>query len=119
MARTNIFRNADDSETLDGWFDPDHAERYEEATRLIGIDCVGVLTGNPAEHQTLYRTPGGRWVLHRWSQWEGDADLYEFLSTGEARIWLITCRHDDAVAKYFGELSEEAGPGVGDIKMVP
>ncbi|MEV3981798.1 hypothetical protein [Nonomuraea sp. NPDC049758] len=114
MARTNIFRTPDGDPILDGWFDPDLAERYDEATRLVGIDYVSILTGDPAQHQTLYRTPEGRWVLHRWSQWEGDTDTYEFIDAAKARIWLVTCHHDRATEAHFGELPDEAGPGVSD-----
>src|SRR5690606_2328709 len=62
-------------------------------------------------HQALYRTPKGRWVLHKWSQWAGSEDTYEYISDDRAREWLLKCEHDDAVEKYFGELEEESGPG--------
>ncbi|MER6505930.1 hypothetical protein ABT158_03915 [Nonomuraea sp. NPDC001636] len=112
MVRTNIFRLQGDDWVLNGWFDPDLADRFDEATRLVGLDCVSVLTADPAQHQTLYRTPENRWVLHRWSQWEGEADAYEFVDPPEARIWLLTCHHDAAVEEHFGPLPDEAGPNL-------
>ncbi|MET7334399.1 hypothetical protein [Nonomuraea sp. NPDC005650] len=67
----------------------------------------------------MYRTAEGKWVLHRWSQWEGKDDTYKFIDHARARIWLLTCNHDDAVVKHFGELPDEAGPGASDAETVP
>lgn len=45
------------------------------------------------------------------ARWEG-SDTYEFIDAAQARIWLLTCNHDDAVEEHFGPLPDEAGPGL-------
>ncbi|MGW6499297.1 hypothetical protein [Nonomuraea angiospora] len=119
MARTNIYKYEAGSRRLDGWFQPENAERFDEATRWDGQDLVSILTNDGDDHETLYRTAEGKWVLHRWSQWEGNGDTYEFIEAAQARIWLLTCHHDDAVEEHFGALPDEAGPGVSDSRPVP
>jgi hypothetical protein len=94
-----------------GWFDSTRAEIYSEVTSWDGDNQVSVATGNYAEHEALYHTAGGRWVLHHWSAWHGKPETYEFIDDDRAREWLILNEHDDAVAKHFGEIEEERGPG--------
>jgi hypothetical protein len=119
MPRTNIFKYKAGGRILDGWFHPEDAERFDEATRWDGQDLVSILTSDSDGHETLYRTAEGRWVRHRWSQWEGNEGTYQFIDDAEARVWLLTCHHDDDVEKYFGELTDEAGPGAGEAHKVP
>ncbi|MFI6793695.1 hypothetical protein ACIBG4_40825 [Nonomuraea sp. NPDC050383] len=112
MARTNVYRFDEyDGRILEGWFDPEKAERFEEATRWDGNNHVSLVAGGQFEHEALYRTTSGRWVLKHWSQWQGRETTHEFISSDRARQWLLTCEHDDVVEKHFGELEEESGPG--------
>jgi hypothetical protein len=112
MARTNIYRyDEHEGAILEGWFDPSKAEQFGEATHWDGQNNVSVIADERYGHQALYRTPRGRWVLNKWSQWAGSEDTYEYISDDRAREWLLKCGHDDAVEKYFGELEEESGPG--------
>lgn len=112
MARTNIYRFDEyEGKQLDGWFDPKKAEAFEEDTRWDGNNNVSVVAGGQFEHEALYRTKAGRWVLNHWSQWEGRPDTYQYVSDDEAREWLLKCGRDEAVEQYFGELEEESGPG--------
>ncbi|MER7002194.1 hypothetical protein ABT297_03985 [Dactylosporangium sp. NPDC000555] len=97
--------------TLDGWFDADKAELTEEDTRWNGNNHVSVHTTDQYEHQGLYRTSGGRWVLNTWSQRQGVEPRYEFLTGEQAREWLLANDSDDVIGKHFGEVEEERGPG--------
>lgn len=116
MARINIYSEPDDydgSKVLEGWFDPDKAACYKQDTRWDGHNQVGVITGKWSVHEHLYRTSGGRWVLRRdETTQQGGRDTYRFVSDEQAHDWLLRSEcNDDAVAKWFGQVEEERGPG--------
>lgn len=109
MARTNVIQDGD----LVGHFDPDNSLLFQEDRYFDGSNMVSKATGSPFEHEYLYRTRGGRWVLQRTSNWEGVQDTYEFISSDHARTWLLRNEHDDAVEKHWGAIPEETGPDMG------
>lgn len=116
MARINVYTYAKDEydeTTLAGWFNDDASTAYQEATRWDSNNQVSVNPVDQYSHQILYRTKGGRWVLHTWSQWQGAEPKFEFVNDATAKDWLIRNDEDDAVQKWFGELEEEAGPNLG------
>jgi hypothetical protein len=112
MQRINVYRYPEDEpRTLDGWFDLDRVtETVEESTRWDGNNAVSVHVDR-FEHQVLYRTAQGRWVLHHWSQWQGHEATYTYVDDERARQWLIRNESDDVIERYFGALEEERGPG--------
>ncbi|MGV7585211.1 ribbon-helix-helix domain-containing protein [Mycobacterium kansasii] len=117
MTRINVY-DADDYEgtrTLAGWFDDDSAESYSEDTRWDGNNHISIPTGSQWEHEHLFRTAGGRWVLHRWSQWQGTTSDYRFVSGNRARDWLLANDHEAAVERLFGPVEPERGPGRPEI----
>jgi hypothetical protein len=96
-----------------GWFDPDTADYYPEATRWDGSNNVSIATGSQWHHQGLYRTRGGRWVLESWSQWANSGPvMYRFLDAPDAADWLRFHGHTEAVTLYFGADTQESGPPV-------
>ncbi|SFD14640.1 hypothetical protein [Streptomyces aidingensis] len=100
-----------------GWFDPDKAERFEEATG--GRDGqMSLATEKMGHHQELYRTRGGKWVLCSWSQYHDTMARYEYVPPDVARDWLIRSQHQDAVERYFTGLPEE-GTTVGRPSVGP
>lgn len=111
MNRINVM---DDDGVVTGWFDLDGAEVYHEATRWDGNNNVSIHTAR-FDHQQLLRTAGGRWVLCCWSQWQGTQTTYQFVSEETARDWLIKNGDDEVVAKYWGELETERGPGRPEV----
>lgn len=120
MARINVFEYADAEDRAYGvedknvgWFYPESATRYAEDTRWDGNNNVSVNPVGPFGHQALYRTAGGRWVLNTWSQYQGVAERYEFVTDERARQWLILNNEDDAIVQWFGPLEEESGPSKG------
>lgn len=117
MARINITETDEYTGSIKviGHFDYDKTERFEEDTRWDGSNHVSLATNDKFEHQQLLRTAGGRWVLNRWSQWEGRPDIYEFVTDDQARDWLISQSRDKAVEKYFGEIEDEKGPGRPEV----
>jgi hypothetical protein len=76
------------------WFDGEKAEKFEEATRWNGQNNVSLATGDQFLHEVLYRTSGGRWILHSWSQWQGSSESYEEIDNDRAAIWLVTNKHE-------------------------
>lgn len=121
MTRINVYRDNDDSygegQILDGWFSLDSATGYDEATRWDGSNHISIPTGSQWNHEGLYRTGGGRWVLHSWSQWQGSNPSYRFVGDAAAREWLLANDHDDAVTQWWGAPEAERGPGRPEIGM--
>ena len=112
VIRENVF---DFEGNFVGWFDRAKAERFAEATRWDGNNHISIATGNQWDHEALYRTAGGRWVLHSWSQYQGRPERYQFVDDDEAREWLLLNNHDEAVEAHFGEIEDEVGPGRPEI----
>lgn len=107
MNRINI--PTDDGHVA-GWFDLDRATEFQPQRRWDGSNMRDINARGNFEHQELYRTAQGRWVLRHWSQREGSPDTFRFVSDDVAREWLIRNEHDDAVERYFDQLTEEEGP---------
>lgn len=105
MLRVNIHERTYgiDSESwkFDGWFDHNKAEvwRGEE--------------NSPGERTDLLLTKQGQWLYGHITNWQGRESRYERITPDEAREWFIRggSDYDEDVAKYFGELEEERGPG--------
>lgn len=116
MKRINVTEQDDYTHelTVVGWFDLAKTERFDELTEWDGNDLTSVVAGK-WHHQQLHRTAGGRWVLNSWSQWEGTADVYEFVTDDKAREWLILNQRDEAVEQYFGAIEDEKGPGRPEV----
>ena len=115
MARINVYEISEYGErTLAGWFDPMKCESFAEGHRWDGNNNIGVISGAPISFvdETLYRTPGGRWVRNSdRTRYYSGADHYAFLTDDEARDWLLRSEdNDEAVERYFGEQADEAGP---------
>lgn len=93
------------------WFNTDSATRYGEDTDWDGHNQISVNTKTQWDHETLYRTAGGRWVLCWYSDLQGTMARYEFIDDEPARAWLIHNGKDEVAEQYFGEIEEERGPG--------
>jgi hypothetical protein len=119
MARINVYSYDDEGgKTLDGWFDTSRAEDYREDSRWNGNSHIGIESG--IDHrfggEWLYRTQGGRWVRHRDTKnYFHGPETFEFIAAEAARDWLMRNDHDDVVAKHFGEIEEERGPGRPEV----
>jgi len=93
------------------WFDAERAEVFEEATWWDGRNHRSCATGSQWEHEALYRTASGRWVLHHWSQYQGVPDRWEEIDAEEAARWLSINGHDPhpACAAEYAALDLDAG----------
>ena len=79
------------------WFDTSAAEKYDEATHWDGNNNISNATGSQWDHEMLYHSAKGAWIMHRWSQWQGRGESYAVISAKDAYAWLIAQEHDDAV----------------------
>jgi len=112
VVRENVF---DEEGNLVGWFDRAKAEKFQEATDWDGSNHVSKATGSQWSHEALYRTVGGRWVLHWYSQMQGSQERYSFVTDEQAREWLLLNEEDEAVERFFGDIEDERGPGRPEI----
>ena len=76
------------------WFDLEKAERFPEDADWDGRNWISRATGSQWEHETLYRTAGGRWILHWFSQWQGTRDRWEEVDAETAAAWLVRNGYD-------------------------
>jgi len=76
------------------WFDKSKAERFNEATTFNGTNHVSIATGSQFEHETLFRAPSGRWILHEWSQWQGAGESWDEITGAAAAKWLVANKHE-------------------------
>jgi len=76
------------------WFNPKSAQHWTEDTRWNGSNHISVPTGSQWEHEELYRTRRGVWILHAWSQWQGSSPSYTIVTDEAARQWLLDNDHD-------------------------
>jgi hypothetical protein len=82
------------------WFDLDAASRFAEGEYFDGHNYISKATGSQWEHEALYRTAGGSWILTRWSDWQGSpAPTYEAIPDAAAAAWLAANGHE-ACAEY-------------------
>ena len=91
-----------------GWFDLDAATKYEESSTWNGQNHVSDATGSWSDHEELFETKGGSWIVHHWSQWQGSTDLWREIAPQEAAEWLIRCGHElpESLAAVGAELEK-------------
>jgi hypothetical protein len=76
------------------WFETDSTQRFDEATYWDGQNHISCATGGQWEHETLFRTKGGKWVLNAWSQWQGSGESWVGINDAEAAQWLVRNGHE-------------------------
>ena len=82
------------------WFDADKAEEFKEETYWNGQNHISKATGSQTEHEKLYLTKSGKWVLHSWSDWQGSIDTTQLISEEQAIKWFARNEYED---KYIPE----------------
>ena len=80
------------------YFDTTKAEKWEETRTFDGRNHVSDATGSQWEHERLYRTAGGKWVLYHWSQWQGSHETWTEIPNEDAARWLVRCGYDTHAA---------------------
>jgi len=69
------------------WFDRDKAVEFEEETYFNGNNHISKATGSQWEHEKLFLTASGKWVLKSYSQHDGTPASIEEMEAGEAARW--------------------------------
>ena len=78
-----------------GWFDMDATrQKFSEHTRFDGSNYISCATGSQWEHEALYLTAKGAWVLNRWSQYQGVLETWRTVTPEVATQWLIENGHE-------------------------
>jgi len=72
------------------WFDSDAAISFREGERHDGNNFISLATGSQWDHQKLYYTSGGRWILNEYSQYQGSLETYRQIDLDEAVAWLTS-----------------------------
>jgi hypothetical protein len=70
------------------WFDADKAEKISEETYHNGNNWISKATGSQFNHEALYRTKGGCWILAKCSDYQGSVETYEQIDNEAAAVWL-------------------------------
>lgn len=91
-----------------GWFDSEKAICFKENTRWDGRNYISNATGSQWDHEALYFTKSGNWVLNCWSQWQGSTETYERIDEATAMRWLISqeCWGDEGINQLPKNMQE-------------
>ena len=84
-----------------GWFNRASADSFEESTRWNGNNHISVNTGSQWDHEQLYKTAKGKWVLHSWSQWQGSTESWQVIGEHQAYAWLLNNEFAQHVPNRF------------------
>lgn len=76
------------------WFSTETAELFTEATYWDGHNTISKATGSQWEHEALYRTAGGRFILNRWSDYQGTVATYKEIDNAAAAKWFSINEHE-------------------------
>lgn len=87
------------------WFDSEKAEIFKEDTFHNGSNWISKATGSQWEHECLYRTAGGRFILNHYSNVQGTTETYFEVEKEVAAAWLV--RNGYSNDDIPGELSKE------------
>ncbi|MFA5435831.1 MAG: hypothetical protein WC372_07335 [Candidatus Neomarinimicrobiota bacterium] len=92
-------------QAIDGgrWFDLEAAEVFKEDTWFNGNNHISCATGSQWDHEALYRTKSGKWILNHWSQYQGSTESWVEIDDDAAAKWLVTNNeepHPSCAAEY-------------------
>lgn len=102
MSRINVYHPARDDGGLAGWFNDTTARRF--------TDYLDPMDTPSHTAERFFHTTGGRWVRLVVSAWQGTVPEYSFVTSDEAREWLLRHDYDEAVTELFGPIEDESGP---------
>jgi hypothetical protein len=69
------------------WFDSETAVMFEEETYHNGSNWISKATGSQWNHERLYQTKSGRWILNTYSQVQGTPEAVYEIEAIEAAQW--------------------------------
>lgn len=90
------------------WFDIDSASSFDEDSRWDGRNWISKATGSHTEHERLYVTKSGRYVLNCWSQWQGVPETFTLIDLEEAAEWLLRNLEYEAAERLMPGILEKS-----------
>lgn len=72
------------------WFDADKADFYKENQYHDGSNWISKVTGSQWEHEGVYVTKSGKFILNHWSNWQGSSETYREISKESAAKWFAS-----------------------------
>ena len=99
------------------WFDTKAAVCFGEETRWDGRNHISVATGSQWEHEDLYYTKSGKWVLHHWSQWQGSAPSWAEVTEAEAVRWLSVNSPHGNIGEMPDAIFEAVQAGLAALEL--
>ena len=69
------------------WFNEATAESYEEGTYHDGRNHISKATGSQWDHERLYKTASGKFILHAWSAYQGQPATWVEITEKDAAQW--------------------------------
>lgn len=84
------------------WFDADKAEVYNEKKEWDGRNHISLATNSQFEHECIYVTKGGRFILRHSSDYQGRRSTYEIIDEHKAAAWFTSqCFTDEEIPTQF------------------
>jgi hypothetical protein len=101
------------------WFNEDSSTEFREHRTSDGNNLISDATGSQWEHQWLYHTASGRWVLNCWSDYQGSRDTYAEIDEVEAVQWLsMQNKHDANELKELpASVQKAVGAGLAALEL--
>jgi hypothetical protein len=76
------------------WFDKAKAKEFDEDTWHDGRNHISTPTGSQWDHESLWRTKGGVWVLQTYSNYGHINDTWTVTGDDAAAAWLVKNKHE-------------------------
>lgn len=89
--RTQI---TEDGQKTAFWFDMSRANSFKESTEWDGRNWRSKTTGSQFVHERLFQAASGRWIINKWSDFQGSTETYEIISFELAAEWLLRNDHE-------------------------
>jgi len=76
------------------WINLETAKLYEADYVWDGNNNISRATGSQWEHEELYHTEKGAWVLKQWSNRQGSITSWDEIDAQSAAKWLVKNGHE-------------------------
>jgi hypothetical protein len=78
-----------------GWFKLSSALAYGEMQDWDGSNHISRATGSQWDHERLFLSSHGAWILNRWSERDGALETYARISVEQAAEWIVRAHGGD------------------------
>ena len=87
------------------WFDAESSEKFTEESYFNGRNCISKATDTQFNHQDLFYTKSGKWIICNWSNWQGSITTYSIISETRAAEWFLkqSTNLPECLKKYESE----------------